>query len=223
MKNRRVLGLVIFLFTACLPAVGQKTISEGTIVYDMVIQAGNTVPQKGDALDGASTTVYLKGSSSRTDQVTFLGNETNIHDAKSGNAVILKEFSGQKLMITLTKENWLAKNRTANDIKFELTNETKTVAGYETRKAIAKMDNGKTFIVYYSPELVVANKEYDPTFANLPGLPIEYEIESGKLKFKYTISKLSFDNVLVSRFDFPRSGYRVMTYEENQQMRKGTQ
>jgi len=77
--------------------------------------------------------------------------------------------------------------------------------------------------VWYAPDLQVANKDYDPTFANLPGLPMEYEIESGQLKFKYTVSKISFDVVQLSKFDFPKSGYRVMTYEENQQMRKGTQ
>ena len=200
----------------------QKTISDGTIVYDITIQSGTTLPQKGDAQDGASKTVYLKGSSSRTDQVTFLGNETNIHDAKSGNAVILKEFSGQKLMITLNKDNWASKNKNLGNIKFELTGETKTINGYNTKKAIATV-NSKTFIVYYAPDLQVVNKDYDPTFANLPGLPMEYEIESGQLRFKYTVSKINFDPVLIAKFDFPKSGYRVMTYEENQQMRKGTQ
>ncbi len=200
----------------------QKTISEGTIVYDMAIQSGNTAPQKGDALDGASTTVYLKGSSSRTDMISPLGNEANIHDAKSGKAVILKEFSGQKLMITLTREDWKTKNKLYNNIKFDLKDdETKTIAGFICKKAIAEMTDGRSFIVYYAPELAVANKEYDPTFSNLPGLAMEYEIESGKMKIKYTLSKISFDPVLVSKFDFPKSGYRVMTYEESQQLKKG--
>lgn len=221
MKRLRLISLALGLLPVTF-VNAQKTISEGTIVYDITIQSGATLPQKGDAYDGASKTVYLKGSSSRTDQVTFLGNETNIHDAKSGNAVILKEFSGQKLMITLTKDNWATKNKNLSDIKFELTNETKTINGFNTKKAIATV-NSKTFTVYYAPDLQVVNKDYDPTFASLPGLPMEYEIESGQMKFKYTVSRISFDPVLVSRFDFPKSGYRVMTYEENQQMRKGTQ
>ena len=221
MKTLRLISLALGLLPVTF-VNAQKTISEGTIVYDITIQSGATLPQKGDAYDGASKTVYLKGSSSRTDQVTFLGNETNIHDAKSGNAVILKEFSGQKLMITLTKDNWATKNKNLSDIKFELTNETKTINGFNTKKAIATV-NSKTFTVYYAPDLQVVNKDYDPTFASLPGLPMEYEIESGQMKFKYTVSRISFDPVLVSRFDFPKSGYRVMTYEENQQMRKGTQ
>ena len=126
MKRLWLISLVISLLPGTF-LYAQKTISEGTIVYDITIQSGGALPQKGDA----SKTVYLMGSSSRTDQVTFLGNETNIHDAKSGNAVILKEYSGQKLMITLSKDNWASKNKNLNDTKFELTNETEVrrVAG----------------------------------------------------------------------------------------------
>lgn len=221
MKYFKAIGLGVLLMSGAVQALAQKSIAEGTIVYNMVIQTGNIVPQKGDALEGASTTVYLKGNNSRTDMVSALGNETTIHNAKLGNAVILKEFSGQKLMIKLTKENWEAKNKALTGTSFDLTNEVKTIAGYACKKAIAKMADGKTFVVYYATDIVAANKEYDPTFVNLPGLAMEYEIESGKMKFKYSVSKISFDPVLVSKFDFPTSGYRVMTYEENQQMKRG--
>ena len=77
-----------------------------------------------------------------------LGKEITIYNSKTNNAVILKEFSGQKLMITLTREKWVAKNKTYSNIKFDLTGETKTIAGYNTKKAIATMTNGKTLSVY---------------------------------------------------------------------------
>ena len=221
MNNFKNLFFIIGLLIGCTSSSAQKTISEGTIVYDMMIQTGNNQPQKGDALEGATTTVYLKGNNSRTDVVSTLGKEITIFNSKTDNAVILKEFSGQKLMITLTKDNWKSKNKIYSDIKFELTNEVKTIAGYNTKKAIANMADGKSFVVYYAPDIVTANKEYDATFINLPGLPIQYEIESGKMKFKYTISKITYDAVLMSQFDFPTAGYRVMTYEENQKLKKG--
>ncbi len=208
------------LFGAFFTATAQRNVAEATIVYDMVIQTGNSTPQSG-ALTGATTTVYLKGNNSRTDMTSTLGKEVTIYNSKTNNAVILKEFSGQKLMITLTRENWIAKNKMYSNIKFELTGETKNIAGYNTKKAIATMADGKTFEVYYTPELVPANKEYDLTFSNLPGLAVQYEIESGKMKFRYTLSKISYDPVPVSLFDFPTSGYRTMTYEENQNLKKG--
>ncbi len=212
-----ILVFFVYLILAGNEAFSQKVIAEATIVYDMTINAGS----QGNALKGASTTIYLKGKNNRTDMVSPLGKEITIFNSKLDNAVILKEFSGQKLMITLTKDNWKEKNKMYSDITFDLTNEYKTIEGYNTRKAIAKMPDGKTFEVYYSPELVTANKDYDATFSKLPGLAIQYEIESGKMTFVYTIAKISYDLVPVSQFDFPLSGYRTMTYEENQSLKKG--
>lgn len=211
--------MVMFLLGFFASTKAQRSIAEATIVYDMMIQNGAGA-QSGD-LSGTTSTVYIKGNNSRTDMISPLGKETTIFNSKTNNAVILKEFSGQKLMITLTRDNWIAKHKMYSNIKFELTSDTKTIAGYNTKKAIAKMPDGKTFEVYYAPDMVPANKEYDPTFSSLPGLAIQYEIESGKMKFRYTLAKISYDAVQVSLFDFPVSGYRVMTYEENQSLKRG--
>ncbi len=221
MKIIKPLGIVLLLLTSTLSVIAQKIISEGTLVYDVVIQMGPVEPPKGDPLANGSSTVYLKGNNTRIEMSTSLGKEIIIYNSKSENAVILKEFSGQKLLISLTKENWVSRNSQYHDVKFELLNESKLIAGYNTKKAVATMEDGKSFVVYYSTDLKAANKDYDATFANLPGLPIHYEIESGKMKFTYTISKISLDPVLISHFDFPSSGYRVMTYSENQKMKKG--
>ena len=221
MKMLQKTGLLILLLTISVFSFAQKTISEGTMVYDIIIQSGNKEPQMADALDGGTVTVSIKGGQSRSDMVSALGKESTIHDTKTGEAVILKEYSGQKLMITLNKDNWAAKNRTYNDITFDLSNETTTIAGYTCKKAVAKLPNGKTFVVYYATDLVITNKDYNSTFKNLPGLAMQYEYESGKMKYKYTLSKINFEPVAASKFDFPKSGYRVMTYEENQQIKKG--
>ena len=220
MKKLKVFVILTGLLSLIASANAQRSIAEATIVYDMEIQNGNG-PQTGGALTGATTTIYLKGNNSRTDMTSTLGKEVTIFNSKTNNAVILKEFSGQKLMITLSKENWTTKHKMYSNIKFELTSETKIIAGYNTKKAIARMADGKTFEVFYTPELVPANKDYDPTFSTLPGLAIQYEIESGKMKFKYTLSKINYDAVQVSLFDFPTAGYRVMTFEENQNLKKG--
>ena len=221
MKSVRTITMMAALQVAAVFAFAQKTISEGTMIYDIVIQSGNKEPQIADALDGGTITTYIKGGQSRSDMVSALGKETTIHDTKTGNAVILKEYSGQKLMITLTKANWEAKNKAYDNIKFEFIDETKIVAGYNCKKAIASMPGGKSIVVYYAPDLVITNKEYNNTFKSLPGLALQYEYESGAMKYKYTLSKINFDPIPASKFDFPKSGYRVMTYEENQKMRKG--
>lgn len=215
--------LKIVLFFIPMLAIGifsfaQKTLSEGTIVYAISIQTGDSKPQMADALDGATTTVYLKGGLSRIDMVSSLGNESTIYNAQTGEAVILKEYSSQKLMITLTKDNWLAKNKNYEGVTFTNNNDTKVIDGYNCKKATAKLEDGSTIIVYYTPDLIVVNKDYDQTFKNLPGLAMQYEFQSGSLKFKYVVTRLDFTPVPIAKFDFPKSGYRVMTYDDTQKI-----
>jgi len=220
MKPFRLNILVIMLlFYSNL--FSQKKITDGTIVYDIVIEREGKSPAIADAFKGAVTTVYLNGLRSRTDMISTLGTESTIYHAETGKAVILKEYSSQKLMITLTKDNWTEMNKGSDDIVFENTGESKTVAGYNCKKAIAKLKDGKSYTVFYATELNAGKNEYNPVFTNLPGLVLEYEIVSGKTTFKYSLASINFDAVASSKFDFPKTGYRVMTYDENKNLKKG--
>ncbi|MEN9572029.1 MAG: hypothetical protein RL172_3260, partial [Bacteroidota bacterium] len=69
-------------------------------------------------------------------------------------------------------------------------------------------------------ELNVINKEYSPLFRNLDGVPVMYELERNNLKFTYTLAKVELGAIPLSKFEFPKTGYRVMTYEENQSAKK---
>jgi GLPGLI family protein len=205
--------IALFIISATIFA--QKTLSEGTIVYDITISTGNKEPQMADAFDGATTTVYLKGGFSKTEMVSALGNEKTIHDSKLGNAVILKEYSGQKLMITLTKENWELKNKKYNNVVFDVSNDTKTIIGYACKKATATLTDGSTIIVYFTNDVTLVNKGYDEVFKSLPGLPMQYEFVNGKIKYTYTVSSINFNPIAASIFAFPKSGYRVISYDES--------
>ncbi len=203
---------MLFLSTSNIDA--QKIISEGTLIYNISIQTGSATPKMADMLDGATTTIMVKGSQSRSELTSGLGSEVTIYDSKKGLGVILKDYSGQKLMITLSKDNWEKRNSKYEGITFEMINETLDIAGYKCKKAIAKLKDGSSFVVYYTPELEIADKDYDSQFKNLPGLALQYEWQSGIMKFKYTLSKISFDAISSSKFDIPKSGYRILTYGE---------
>ncbi len=214
MKIKEVLALGFFLIIS-ISSNAQKTISEGTIIYDIFIQPKNGGAKVNSGLAGAKSTVYLKGTLSRIDMTSSLGTETTIYNAKMGNAVILKEYSGQKLMITLTKENWLASNKKFDGIIYQNTAETKVIEGFDCKRAVAKLNDGSTISVYYTSALAPINKEYNQAFKNLPGFPLEYEFETEKLIIKYQFSSIDFGPLTSTKFDFPKSGYRVMTYDEN--------
>jgi GLPGLI family protein len=198
-----------------LPAMAQRKVSELMLVYDAKVNTGSTTPKIADAFDGATTTVYLKGNMSRSEMVSALFSSTTIHDSKTGSAVVLREVSGQKLLIRMTAENWAEKNKRYEGITFTNTSETKVIAGYNCTKAEAKLSDGTTFTVFYTTDIIPENKDYDYQFKNLNGLPLEYELVQGKLTIKYTVSKINLNPVPASKFDLPKTGYREMTYEES--------
>jgi hypothetical protein len=112
MKSMKAMLPVLLALLSCSAASAQKTMSEGGITYNLVIRkAGADTAVAANTLGAATVTEYVKGSLSRTDMSSTLGSESILHDAKSGDGVILKEYSGQKLMITLTKSNWLDRNK----------------------------------------------------------------------------------------------------------------
>ena len=219
MGNKYWLGISLVLIANTLSA--QKKVSELMLGYDVKITTGNKEPKMADAFDGSTSTIYIKGNMSRSDIVSALFSSSTIQDAKNGTAVVLREVSGQKLLIRMNADNWREKNKRYEGIVFTNTDETKTIAGYKSTKAEAKLSDGTTFTVYYTTEIVPENKEYDYMFKNLNGLPLEWELSQGNIKIKYTISKINLNPVQASRFDIPKSGYREMTYEESKKMNLG--
>lgn len=209
----KFLYIFILLF-AFIKLSAQKNLSEGSIIYNISVETGSAQPKMADMLDGATTTVYLKGSQSRTEMVSGLGSEATIYNATTDNGVILKDYSGQKLMITLTPQDWQKNNQKYDGIVFENTGETTEIAGFNCQKAIAKLKDGSTFTVYYTNDVTVSNKEYDYQFKTLPGLAVQYEMQNGKMKFKFTLAKINYSIVPASKFEIPKTGYRVLTYEE---------
>jgi GLPGLI family protein len=202
----------------CFSLSAQKRVSDLTLVYDATVVTQNVEPRLADAFDGATNTVYIKGNLSRSEMQSALASFTTIHDARSGSTVVLQELSGQKILIRMTAADWAEKNKRYQGIVFQPTQETKVIAGYNCVKAIATLQDGMKFTVYYTKELMPDNMDYHVEFKTLGGLPMEYELAQGKMTIRYTLSKLDLNPVSMSKFDIPTKGFREMTYEES---RKG--
>ncbi len=209
-----LLFIVVFSFLGTVVS-GQRKLSEATISYDIVINTNNAVPGAADMLDGATSIVYLKGSNSRADFINSLGTQKTIYDGKTGTAANLVEYGNQRFMITFSPTEWKSYNKKYDGLTYTLENEFKTIAGYNCQKAVGKLDDGTTFIVYFSKDLIPVNNEFQYINKGLPGLAMQYEASQGKAKVTYTVSSIDLGVVPLSRFDLPKSGYRVMSYTES--------
>ena len=212
---KKIAGFFAAVMLLALPALAQKKLTEGTISYDIVINTGSDKPQAADFLDGATSTVYIKGPKTRTEMVSSLGTQATIIDGTKNDITILKEFGEQKYLISMTPANFKEANKRFENVTFTYLNDEKTILGYKVKKAIGKLDNGSQFTVWYTTDLVPENKDFQYVNRGLPGLAMEYESSVGNLQVTYTVSKISLNPVPAAKFDLPKSGYRVMTYEES--------
>jgi hypothetical protein len=210
------------LLSCCLLArtgiQAQKSVSELTLVYDYSVNPTGEGKQSGT--ENAIHTVYIKGNKSRSEMTSSLFSSTTIFDGNTGFGVILKEVSGQKLLIRMNPDNWAERNRIYDGILYKNTNESKEIAGYKCIKAVGQTKSGATITVYYTRDIIPENRQYDPSFRSLDGLPLEYELTNGNVRIRYRIARINLNPVPVSKFDVPSasSGYREMNYEDSKKM-----
>lgn len=211
-----IFTLITGLITSMqLIAQTPKKLTEATISYDIVINTTNAKPQAADLLDGATSVIYLKGNSSRSEMVSSLGTQATIIDGKTGNVTVLKEYGEQRYMIRMTPDNWKQSNKKYDGIAFTYFEDYKIIKGYTCQKAVGKLTDSTSFTVYFTKELVPVNKDFQYLNKNLPGLAMQYEATLGKMMVTYTVSDINFNPVPQAKLDVPKSGYRVMTYEES--------
>jgi len=222
MKNRRYPYAVLLccLLFAGIIACAQKSVSELTLVYDYSVVSASGGGRQ-EATENAIHTVYIKGDKSRSEISNSLFSSTTIFDGNTGFGVILKEVSGQKLLIRMNPDNWAERIRMYDGIVFKNTNETKEIAGYKCFKAIGQTSSGAMITVYYTRDIIPQNRQYEPPFRSLDGLPLEYELTNGNVKIRYKIARIDLNPVPVSKFDIPGSGYRELNYEDSKKMNVG--
>ncbi|MFI5155973.1 MAG: hypothetical protein ACHQEM_07290 [Chitinophagales bacterium] len=197
--------------------LAQKKIAEFTVVYNYTMSMAG----KENSVVSATHTVYMNGGLTRSEFNSPLVSLSAIHDATTGTGAILRELSGQKLLIPMKADDWRDRNKRYEGIRYTNTNESKIIAGYKCIKAFATTNDSLKITVYYTKELIPDTKDYDAEFKNLDGLPLEYEIQKGNVTIRYVLNSINMNPVPASKFDIPKTGYRVMTYEESKKLNPG--
>lgn len=207
-----VLSLILSVGISIAHAQTAKLISECTVVYNLSVEDTKGSPELTQAMNGATKTLYIKGSKSRSDLVSSSYTLTSFSDTKTDTTVILRVLGNTRYMTFLTEQKRLEKNKKYEGIIFTPTSETKTILGYECKKVVAKLKDGSTYNVYFAPTIIPSNREYEYQFKDLPGFALEYEteLEDGKIKFKYSAVKIILSPVQAAKFDLPKSGYRIL-------------
>jgi GLPGLI family protein len=163
------------------------------------------------SLKSSSKTVYIKGNDSRVDLMSTSFLQTLIYDTSTGNATVLRELGSNKFITKLDNKAWVAQNSKFDNMIISFLNEVKQIVGYECKKALLQLQDGSSFVVYYTTTIVPSVKEFEYQFKDIPGFVLEYEVMEGKgQKITYTATKINLNPVPASKFDIPTSGYRLL-------------
>jgi GLPGLI family protein len=193
-------------------SAAQRVVADCAITYSISTEEGNADKDISASLKASTKTVYIKGNDSRTDLVSPSFTQSLLYNKTTGNAVILREFGNNKFMTKLDQAKWVAENKKYEGMTVALSaTDTKTILGYECKKAVIQLKDGSSFTLYYATTIVPSVKEYEYQFKDIPGFVLEFESqETDSKKIKYTATKINLSPVLASRFDIPTSGYRLL-------------
>lgn len=162
-------------------------------------------------------TVTVKGSKSKTEMSTGMGNQTEINDYTDKTKVALLDMMGQKYAIKETAAEIQKDMEKEPTAKVEVTNETKTIAGYFCKKATvtAEQDGEKTvYEVWFTNEIGSKDANFDnPLYKDIDGVLMEFLMKTPQITMKFTVSSVEKKSVSAKEFEIPAE-YKLTTKEE---------
>ncbi|SJZ96195.1 DUF244 domain-containing protein [Sediminibacterium ginsengisoli] len=208
---KRIIGSFLLLVVCTAAMAQQRVVAECTVTYSITLEDGAPDNEMTESLKSSVKTVYIKANNSRSDIMSPSFKQSLIYDKSAGTAVILREFGNNKFMTRLDNAKWTALNNAYEGMTINNLNETKTILGYECKKAELVLKDGSSFIIYYATNIVPSVKEFEYQFKDVPGFVLEYESKEGNSgKIRFTATKINTNPVQLSRFDIPTTGYRLL-------------
>lgn len=210
--------LLTLLLIVVLSAMA-KAQTTGHLQYEMEFSSDN--PDMAMALPmmaGSTMDLYFMPEKSKLEMVmgTFMKMNTTV-DVKTQKGLMLMEVMGNKSATEINLSNANAEN--ATEPKIVVTNETKTIIGYNCTKIIVQGEDGSEATLWVTKELMAALKG-QKQFGNteIEGVPLEFNAINNGMTVHFTATK--FDgNVDANIFSMEvPQGYTIVTEEELKSM-----
>lgn len=222
MKNTRLIfALLLILVQSSFLA----QVKEGHVAFSIEVSSDNPDMQAAvSMLNGSTLDVYF--SEAFTSSLIKMGQlmtVTTVSDEKSGDVLLLMESgmmgkNGIKSTVAKLEELKGQQPKT----KLTLVDETKVIQGYTCKKGLVTDDNGNEFVFWYTQEITASKAGQDYLNKDVPGFPLEYEINNQGLKMlmKATNIQKSLDKAEKKKLFSLKipEGYKEMTLEDLQGM-----
>jgi hypothetical protein len=217
-KTIALISATVLFCLVLLPVIKaypQKTF-EGLITYK-ISYPDNKFTESQMAMFPKILTVAIKGEKSRTDIQTGMGNTIEISDYALKTKTTLLDMMGQKFAIRSTWEEIQKEMESEAKGQVTLTPETKTIAGYNCKKATVTVDDKGTkytFDVYYTGDLGPKAANFDnPVYKDIDGVLLEFAMQTPQFTMKFSATSVEKKSISAKDFEIP-ADYTLTTKEE---------
>lgn len=185
-------GIFLLILLVC----GYSTICfsqfEGKVFYEMTYESSDPETQTFIGMLPKESSIAIKGAEMRLSQsLAGGGAQAFITNSELKTSTLVMKFMGQKFQVQMNEEEMMKLER-AEPFKIVKGNKTKEIAGYTCNQAFALMGTD-SLEIYYAPEL--KTNGILPQFAELDGLPLQYEIAKGKMRISYQCTSVSPEKI----------------------------
>ena len=162
-------------------------------------------------------TVSVKGTKSRTDLQMSGMNTVEITDYSDKTSVSLLNMMGQKYAIKQTTAEIEAKMASEGKATVEMSEETKSIAGYTCKKVVVTVnDDGakSTYEAYYTSELGSKLANFNnPLYKDIDGALLEFLMKNQEVTMKFIATSVEKKSLVAKDFEIP-SDYTLTTQDE---------
>jgi len=218
---------LIFSALACLTVLftsfGQ--FKEGHIKYDLEINMDPDDPSAemmSTMMEGSTLDIYFQNQNSRSEiQMGKMMKMVVVVEAESGNTLTLMSgLFGKKAIQANINDDDLGNKDEELDYEIKLVNETKTIIGYTCKKAIlTNKQDGTEMTAWYTDEFNVYKKGINFMQEQIPGAPLEFEMDMNGLGLKVTATNIEKSLSSKGLFDLSgANGYDITSLDELNKM-----
>ena len=219
MKN-----FILTLFLALSVTYSLKAqLTEGHFTYTIEASSENPDMQMVTGMmQGSTLDIHFKDKITRSEmKMGSMMNIVTVSNENSGEILLLMSGMIGKNAIFMTTEEVEALSEGKPEMNVELLDETKTIEGYLCKKAVLSDENGGESIFWYTEEIEISKVGQTYLNKEVPGFPMEYDLNNNGLKMTMTVSKFEkkLDKNIKSLFDMNiPEGYKTLTLEELEKM-----
>jgi len=209
MRTSKLLFLlpVILLVTNNLNAQKKSSDFVGNISYSVTTQGD--VDATIAAQLPTEIIIYYNGPKTRIEQKSAMGSQIIISNIETKEQIVLIDIMGQKYALKSTKEE---KEKGQSEIPkgtVTMSTETKTIAGYNCKKADFLQD-GKTSTIWITGEIDLKNANWQTPYKDVNGVMMEYTYtqnsgQDGDISMLITAKEVKKEKVKDSMFTVPTS------------------